>query len=136
MVVADKVAEQFLIGAADLGTRHRSETLKKLARFEELPAGGRRDIEALGRLHLMESEEQPVVRGLLRMGEDVVTPHPAEEDEADQEENEDRPTEEAVRVTAAPVPGVRLIAVVAFACHVIRKEEPQGELLANENGRT
>ena len=114
MVVADKVTEQVLVGTPDLGGCHRAEALKELARLHELPAGSRSDLKTLGRLDLVKTHKQAVVRRLLRVGEDIVAPHPAEEDEADQQENEDSPAEESVGIAATPVTGVSLIAVVAF----------------------
>ena len=114
VVVADKVAEQVLIGTPDLGGCHRAEALEELARLHELPTGSRGDLEALGRLDLVKTHKQAVVRRLLRVGEDVVAPHPAEEDKADQQENENSPAEEPVGIAATPVTGVSLIAVVAF----------------------
>jgi hypothetical protein len=44
----------------------------------------------------MHPQEETVIGGLFRIREDVVAPHPAEKNEADQQEDEDGPTEQTI----------------------------------------
>ena len=115
VVVADKVAEQVLVGPADLRGGHRAVTLEELSRFQEFSAWRDRDLKALRWLDLLETEEQAVIGGPLGVGEDVVTPHPAEEDEPDEEEEKDGPAEESVAgFGTAATPRGALIPIVAI----------------------
>ena len=114
VVVADEVAEQILVGTPDLGCGHRAEALEELSWLHELPAGSRGDLETLRWLNLVEADKEAVVRRFLGVGEDVVATHPAEEYKTDQQENEDRPAKETIRIASTPVSGMSLVAVVAF----------------------
>ena len=116
MIVADEVAQQVAVCPPDFGGGHRSEPLQELPRLQEFPSRRPGNLEPDGRFDLVHPHKKTVVGRFFRIGKDVVAPHPAEKDEADQQENKDSPSEQAVPLIRPPaVSRSALVSVVALS---------------------
>ena len=106
--IAEVVAEEGFVEAGELAGAHLAVALEDLRGAEEFPARGGGEFEAFRRVDFFEFGKDLVAEWLLGMAEDVEAPDPTKNRDADEQENENGPAEQAALVFASGLGGIRI----------------------------
>ncbi len=130
--IAKIVAEEDLVRSFELAGPHPSVALHDLGRAEEFAARGGGELEALRGVDFPQLAEDLVAERFFGMAENVEAPDPAENREADEQEDQNRPAEKPSVLAAARLGGIRIgilepgAAVFGFLVAWHRVQAPAG----------
>ena len=104
--IAKVVPQEDFVRALELAGSHRRVAFHDLGRAEEFASRGGGEFEAFGRLDFLELAEDLVAEGFFGVTEDIETSDPAKNRDADEKEDQNRPTKKPAVLAATGLGGI------------------------------